>query len=60
VETDVEELFVISGSLVVELTVAVFEDSAAVLTVLAVTLIVTVTSPPTLTDPRLHVTVGAA
>jgi hypothetical protein len=53
----VEELFVMFGSPVVELTVAVLDESEAELNVAAFTLIVTTTKPPTLIDPRLHVTV---
>jgi hypothetical protein len=45
------------GSLVVALTVAVFEEVLAELNVAAFTLIVIITKPPTLTDPRVQLTV---
>ena len=57
VEMAVEELFVRFGSLVVALTVAVLEEVVAELNVAASTLIVMITKPPTLTDPRLQFTV---
>ena len=47
VEIAVEELFVEFGSLVVEVTVAVFEDKVAELNDAAVTLMVMITRPPT-------------
>jgi hypothetical protein len=53
----VEELFVEFGSLVVDETVAVFDTKDAELNVEAFTLMVMITRPPTLTEPRLHVTV---
>jgi hypothetical protein len=57
VEMAVDELFAMFGSLVVELTVAVLEDRLAELNVAAFTLIVMITNPPTLTDPRVQFTV---
>ena len=53
-------MFVRFGSLVLAVTVAVFEASVAELNVEAVTLIVIRTRPPTLTEPRLQVTVPEA
>jgi len=51
-------LFVRFGSLVVELTVAVLDVSVPdPVNVAAFTLIVMITNPPTLTDPRVQVTV---
>ena len=58
-ETTVDELFVEFGSEVVELTVAVFVAAVEELKVAALTLMVITTSPPTLTVPRLQVTVPA-
>ncbi len=54
----VEELFVRFGSLVVELTVAVLDVSEPdPVSIVAFTLIVMITKPPTLTDPSVQVTV---
>ena len=55
-----EKLFAEFGSLVEELTVAVFSTSDDVLNnAVAVVLIVMITKPPTLTEPRLQLTVPA-
>jgi len=60
VETAVDESFAELGSLVVELTVAVFEEVEAELKVFAVTLMVMTTVPPTLMEPSGHETVVVA
>ena len=59
-ETTVELLFVRLGSLVVELTVAVFEAVETELKVEAFTLIVTIAKAPAFIDPKLQVTVPPA
>src|ERR1700690_704771 len=59
VEVADEGLFVKFGSLVVEETVAVLVESVAELNVAALTLIVMITNPPTLTEPTLQLTVPA-
>ena len=59
-EFTVELLFAESGSLVVAVTVAVFVASDAELNVTAFTLIVMITTSPTLSVPKLQVTVPAA
>jgi len=56
VEMDDEELFVVFGSVVVAETLAVLVDCVEELKVLAVTLMVTITRPPTLIEPRLQPT----
>ena len=53
-------LFAKFGSLVVALTVAVFEEVEEELNVFAVTLMVMTTVPPTLTDPSEQETVVVA
>src|SRR5277367_2532781 len=54
-----EKLLLVFGSLVVEPTVAVFGTSDDELNVTAVVLMVMITRPPTLTDPKLQLTVPA-
>lgn len=58
-EVAVEVLFVRFGSLVVELTVAVFVASVEELNVAAFTLIVMITRPPTPIEFRVQLTVPA-
>jgi hypothetical protein len=53
-------LFARLGSLVVALTVAVLEESVFALNVCARTLIVTITLPPTATEPNAQDTVVVA
>jgi hypothetical protein len=60
VEMAVEELFVMFGSVVLAVTVAVFEDVVAELNVAALTLMVIMTKPPTLIDPSEQLTVVVA
>jgi hypothetical protein len=60
VEMAVEELFVMFGSVVLAVTVAVFEDVVAELNVAAFTLMVIITKPPTLIDPSEQLTVVVA
>ena len=60
VEIAVEELFVAFGSPVVAETVAVLLASVTELKVLAVTLMVMSTSPPTLIELRVQLTLPAA
>jgi hypothetical protein len=59
VESAVELLLVLLGSLVVAVTVAVLLDCVVELKVPAVTLMVMIATPPTLSVPILQVTVGA-
>src|ERR1700685_26613 len=60
VEIAVEELFGAFGSLVVEVTVAVFDDNVAELKLAAVTLMVIITRPPTFMLLNVQFTVVVA